>query len=235
MPTHYLACDLGAESGRLILGTVQNGKLALKEMHRFPNTPLKSQQSLHWDILKLFDELKIGLRKAATTTVPISSISTGLVGSGLCALRVRSFVDPADLSLSRCSRSTRCGKRVGQGEVGEDLAETGIQFLPMNTIFQLASESPERLKGAALLLGIGDAFNYMLSGLARAEESLASTFQLYNPHLRNWSEIIDGGNGPAPTDLPTDCPFRLATRGLASRYRARNGAGSRRSDCKLFA
>jgi len=65
MPAHFLACDLGAESGRLMLGTLQEGKLALKEIHRFPNTPLKVDGSLHWDILKLFDELKTGMRKAA--------------------------------------------------------------------------------------------------------------------------------------------------------------------------
>src|SRR6185436_6252702 len=76
MPSHYLACDLGAESGRLMLGTLQQGKLALQEIHRFPNTPLKADGSLHWDIRKLFDELKTGLRKAAATGAPISCMST---------------------------------------------------------------------------------------------------------------------------------------------------------------
>src|SRR5437016_12401069 len=73
---HYLACDLGAESGRLMLGSLEEGRLDLEELHRFPNTPLKISGSLHWDIPKLFDELKIGLKKAAQRNLPIASIST---------------------------------------------------------------------------------------------------------------------------------------------------------------
>ena len=60
-------------------------------------------------------------------------------------------------------------------------AETGIQFMALNTIFQLAAEKPERLAAAHQLLNIGDGFNFLLSGVAKAEESLASTSQLYNP------------------------------------------------------
>jgi rhamnulokinase len=69
----------------------------------------------------------------------------------------------------------------------ELFAETGLQFLQFNTVFQLASESAERLAQARMLLGIGDAFNYWLSGVARSEESLASTTQLYNPKTRDWA------------------------------------------------
>jgi rhamnulokinase len=81
-------------------------------------------------------------------------------------------------------------KALAKAKWEEIFAETGIQFMPLNTLFQLAAETPERLKDAAWLLGIGDAFNYLLSGVARAEESLASTFQLYNPRLRNWSKAL---------------------------------------------
>ena len=62
MTTHHLACDLGAESGRVMLGTLGNGKLALEEIHRFPNTPVKEGDSLHWNIPQLFEELKSGLK-----------------------------------------------------------------------------------------------------------------------------------------------------------------------------
>ena len=76
MNQFHLAIDLGAESGRLMLGTVADGKVLLDELHRFPNTPLRVDESLHWDIEALFAEVKVGLRKAAALNVPLSSIST---------------------------------------------------------------------------------------------------------------------------------------------------------------
>jgi rhamnulokinase len=65
MTTNYLGCDLGAESGRLMLGSLTEGRLVLEEIHRFPNTPIKVDGSLHWNISALFDELKVGLKKVA--------------------------------------------------------------------------------------------------------------------------------------------------------------------------
>jgi rhamnulokinase len=64
MPSHHLACDLGAESGRVMLGTLADKVLTLEEIHRFPNTPVQRDQQLHWDIPVLFDGLKAGLKKA---------------------------------------------------------------------------------------------------------------------------------------------------------------------------
>src|SRR5207249_132678 len=77
-------------------------------------------------------------------------------------------------------------------------AETGIQFIPLNTIFQLAMEAPERLARADKLLLIGDAINFLLCGVARAEQSLASTTQLYNPVTQAWSRpLLDALQLPA--------------------------------------
>ena len=76
MPTHYLACDLGADSGRLMLGTLADGKIVLEELHRFPNGPVKTSGALHWNIDALFAELKNGLKKAAARKLPSASIST---------------------------------------------------------------------------------------------------------------------------------------------------------------
>src|SRR5262249_62027918 len=70
--------------------------------------------------------------------------------------------------------------------------ETGIQFMPLNTIYQLAAETFERLDGAALMLMIADGFNFFLSGVAKVEESNASTSQLYNPRTRQWSTKLAG-------------------------------------------
>ncbi|HTA95317.1 MAG TPA: rhamnulokinase, partial [Verrucomicrobiae bacterium] len=76
MPTHYLACDLGADSGRLMLGTLDGGKITVEELHRFPNGPVKTSGALHWNIDALFNELKNGLKKAAAKNLPIASISS---------------------------------------------------------------------------------------------------------------------------------------------------------------
>ena len=77
MPTHYLACDLGADSGRLILGTLDHGKISVEELHRFPTGAVKTAGALHWNFDGLINELKTGLKKAAARNL----------GRGLCALR----------------------------------------------------------------------------------------------------------------------------------------------------
>ena len=72
---HYLACDLGAESGRLMLGTLESGRLSLEELHRFPNGPVETESGLSWDVPQLIAELKTGLKEAASRKLPIKSIS----------------------------------------------------------------------------------------------------------------------------------------------------------------
>ena len=177
MTTHYLAIDLGAESGRLILGTLADGKLSLREIHRFANGPVRRGPALHWNMEKLFNEVKTGLKKAARLKVPIASISTDSWGvdyvlygaTGRMMLPVFHYRDP---------RTAR-GVEIANARAGWPLifAETGIQFMPLNTIYQLAAEDPARVKRAAGLLMVGDAFNHFLCGKAVAEESLASTTQ----------------------------------------------------------
>ena len=76
MATHYLACDLGADSGRVMLGTLEAGKISLEELHRFPNGAVKANGSLHWEFDRLLNELKTGLKKAAAKKLPIAGIST---------------------------------------------------------------------------------------------------------------------------------------------------------------
>src|SRR4029450_8300015 len=73
---YHLACDLGAESGRLMLGTLNDGLLALKEVHRFANGPVRRAGALHWDLPWLFEEIKVGLTRASDLNLPVSSIST---------------------------------------------------------------------------------------------------------------------------------------------------------------
>jgi len=190
MMTYYIACDLGAESGRVIVGTLDKGKLLLSELHRFPNQPIKDKGSLYWDIPQLFQETLSGLRKVAQREDPVSSVSCDSWG-------VDYMLFEADGSLItptyhyRDPRST-----AGMDEVLSKVAwetiysETGIQKIPINTLFQLGAEKSKRLGRAARLLSVADGFNFLLSGEAKTEVSMASTTQLYNPIARNWSDPL---------------------------------------------
>lgn len=190
MPTYYLACDLGADSGRLILGTLDHGKISLEELHRFPTGATKVAGALHWEFDRLLNELKTGLKKAAAKNLPIASISTDSWGvdyvvydeRGLPVAPVWCYRDPR----------TAQGVEVVKGKVEWPVifAETGIQFMALNTLYQVATEPPERLAKAKHLLLIGDAFNFFCSGVARNEVSLASTTQLYNPTDKGWSKKL---------------------------------------------
>ena len=190
MPTYYLACDLGADSGRLMLGTLDAGKISLEELHRFPNGPVKTSGALHWNLAGLFNELKIGLKKAAAKNLPLASISSDSWGVDYVLYDERGLV----MSPVWCYRDARTASGVENVKAKiawpAVYAETGIQFMALNTIYQLAAETPERLAKAKQFLLIGDAFNYFCSGVARNEVSNASTTQLYNPQTKAWSKKL---------------------------------------------
>jgi rhamnulokinase len=187
MPTNYLACDLGADSGRLMLGSLEAGKISLQELHRFPNGPTKTNGALYWNIDGLFAELKTGLKKAAATQLPIASISTDSWGVDYVLYDERGLIMPPVW----CYRDGRTALGIENVRDKVDwpiiYAITGIQFMAFNTIYQVASEPPERLQQAKQILLIGNAFNYFCSGVARNEVSSASTTQLYNPTYNRWS------------------------------------------------
>ena len=206
MPTHYLACDLGADSGRLMLGSLEAGKISLTELHRFPNGPVKTSGALHWNLDGIFAELKTGLKKAAATQLPIASISTDSWGVDYVLYDERGLILPPVW----CYRDGR--NAIGVENVNAKMdwpaiyAITGIQFLAFNTIYQIASEPPERLKSAKQILLIGDAFNYFCSGIARNEVSLASTTQLYNPTYNRWSQRLFAALGLREGLFAPICP-----------------------------
>lgn len=187
MSTHYLAIDLGAESGRVMLGSLADGRLALEELHRFPNVPIRGESSLCWDIPKIFSEVKTGLRKAAERKLPIASVSTDSWGVDYLLVDAAGEVMPPVFHY----RDARTARGVATVKAKVDwptvFDQTGIQFMPLNTLYQLAAEAPERLDAAAQMLMIADAVNFMLCGVGRVEESNASTTQLYNPRRRAWA------------------------------------------------
>lgn len=190
MTREYLACDLGAESGRLIRGSLGDGKLRLEELHRFPNIPIKKEGHLYWNIPNLILELKEGLRKAAARQLNLTSISTDSWGVDYLLFGgAGELLEPT--FHYRDSRTQGGVDSVFKALSWPELfSETGIQFMPLNTIFQLAAETPERLAAAESLLGVADGFNFFLCGARKIEVSMASTFQLYNPVRKGWSEKL---------------------------------------------
>jgi rhamnulokinase len=206
MATYYLACDLGADSGRLILGTLEGGKITLEELHRFPTGATKVAGALHWEFDRLLNELKTGLGKAAARKLPIASISTDSWGVDYVIYDERGLPLPPVW----CYRDSRTAQ--GVETVKEKIewpvifAETGIQFMALNTIYQIATEPPARLARAKHILLIGDAVNFFCSGVARNEVSLASTTQLYNPTHKRWSRKLFAALGLREDLFAPICP-----------------------------
>lgn len=204
---HYLACDLGAESGRLMLGQISGDELKMEEIHRFANTPFRKAGSLQWDIDGLFSELKSGLRKAAQLNLRFEGFSCDSWGVDYVLFDAKGrWMAPA--FHYRDERAARGASRALELVTWPEIfAETGIQYMPINTIFQLAAEEPVRLASADRILLIADAIHFLLSGEAKAEETLASTSQLYNPITRHWSaELIRRLGFPARLFPPITPP-----------------------------
>ncbi len=190
---HYIACDLGAESGRVMLGSPEGDRVTLEEIHRFPNGPVNVLDSLRWDLLRIFDELKSGLGKIAARGIKVESLSCDSWGVDYVLLRG----DEPMLTLPYHYRDARTDGGLERANAVVPLeaifAETGIQFMTINTLYQLHADQAQRpwaLKSADRFLTIGDYFNYLFSGVSRCEESLASTTQLYNPRTHKWSEKL---------------------------------------------
>ncbi len=190
---HYIACDLGAESGRVMLGTLQDDRLWIEEIHRFPNYGTTVCGSQRWDVLRILDELKTGMRFVGRRSLPVSSISCDSWGVDYVLLQENEPLLTAPYHY-RDVRTDGGMERVFAHVSAEEIfAETGIQFMPLNTLYQLHEDvlrRPRILAAAGLFLNIADYFNYLFSGIARAEESIASTTQLYNPNTKGWSKRL---------------------------------------------
>ncbi len=202
MAMHYIGIDLGAESGRVMLGSLAEGRLTLEEIHRFANTPLRTGGLWHWDVPTIWAGIKAGLRLVARRGLPIASVSVDSWGLDCVLLDAHGEVMPPVFHY-RDPRTERGVKTLFAKVPWEQVfAETGIQFMPINHLYHLAAETPERLAQAAQIVPIGDVFNYFLSGVSRAEVSMASTTQLYNPRTRTWSKPLLDALGLAPVKFP---------------------------------
>lgn len=189
MSKRVLAFDFGASSGRAILGTLENGKITLKEIHRFSNDPVTVNGTFYWDVLRLFHEIKQGLLKAKREGGFDSiGIDTWGVDFGLLDKNGILLENPVHYRDKRNSgMADEAAKLISKQEM---YGLTGIQFMDFNTAFQLLSikmNRPELLERAESLLFMPDLFAYFLTGNKVSEYSIATTSQLIDINTREWS------------------------------------------------
>jgi len=187
MTNLYVACDLGCEVGRVMVGTMHKGTLMVSESHRFDNTPVQAEASLEWNIGQIYQELVEGFRGIGRQEEPVHGISCTSWGADYLLFESNgSLLTPT--FHHRDPRTASMVKKVLAKVPWENVyAETGMQQLPGNTLFQLAAET-RRLKRANHLLPVADGFNYLFSGNAQIEESQACATQLFNHVAKAWSE-----------------------------------------------
>lgn len=202
--SNYLALDLGAESGRGLLGRFDGERLELEELHRFPNGPVRMLDTLYWDLPRLFEELKIALRKgAAGGEVDGVGVDTWGVDFGLVGRNDTPIGNPVHYRDARTDGMLDAAfQRVPRERIYEI---TGLQFLPFNTAYQLLAmaraQSP-LLECAETLLMMPDLFGWLLTGRRAGERTDASTTQLLDPSTGTWSDELCRGLGLPRAILP---------------------------------
>lgn len=192
MKRQVLAVDLGASSGRVMLGEFADGKIRIKELHRFANEPITELGCLRWNFPQLLNEVKKGIKKAGKYgTIDSISVDTWGVDFGLLDKAGNLIENPVHY---RDKRTSGVMNRVLQIISKEELYQiTGNQIMEINTVFQLCALSachPELLAQSENLLLMPDLFLYYLSGKKCSEYSIASTTQMMNCKQRIWSDEI---------------------------------------------
>ena len=192
---YYLAIDIGASSGRHILAHLEEGRMVLEEVHRFPNGMVEKDGEHVWDVDELFRQIKLGLKKCAQLgKIPVSV--------GVDTWGVDFVLLDGDGARIGNAVAYRDGRTRGMDEevykiIPEDelYARTGIQKAIFNTIYQLMAlkvKKPEHLEKAHTMLLMPDYFHYMLSGVAATEYTEATTGQLVSPETKDWDmELIE--------------------------------------------
>lgn len=190
----YLAIDLGASSGRVMAGYLEDAQLKLKEIHRFASSSTHLPSGYHWDIQDIYRSILRGLSKAGEiygNRIESVGVDAWGVDYALLDKNNRLLGDPYQY---RDPRGEQMGQSVleklGKKTIYE---ETGIQFLFFNSLYQLAAEQqaePGRLELAHSLLFLPDLIGFWLSGVRVQERSIASTSQLWNPVSYSWSETL---------------------------------------------
>ena len=190
MHKKLLAIDLGAESGRGVLGLFDGQKLRLEVVHRFPNGPVRTLDTMHWDVLRLYAEMVATLRKCATDHGGIDCLGVDTWGVDFALLgrdgsllgNPRHYRDPHTEHVMEAAFAS-----VPREEI---FRQTGLQFMRFNTLFQLLALQRDRsplLDLAENLLMIPDLFHYFFTGIKANEFTDASTTQFHDPTAKSWA------------------------------------------------
>jgi len=195
-----VAVDLGATSGRVMVGTVGPDLLGLEEVHRFANGPVLASGTLYWDILGIHREVLVGLRLAAAGgPVDAIGIDSWAVDYGLLDSSGALIGNPVS---HRDPRTDGVREQVAKTVPEAELyATTGLQQLPFNTLYQLLA-SLDQLDRAEAMLLVPDLLAYWLTGVIGAERTNASTTQLYDVRERGWAEDLVSRLGVPARILP---------------------------------
>lgn len=195
MEKYYLAIDIGASSGRHILGHLENGKMILEEIHRFPNGNVLRDDELTWDVDALFDEILIGMKRCKELgKIPVSvGVDTWAVDFVLLDNQNKMLGNAVGY---RDSGTKGMDKEVYDSIPQEELYQrTGIQKQIFNTVYQLMSwkkRKVELFSQAKTMLMIPDYLHYLLSGEKATEYTNATTTQLVSPITKDWDwELIE--------------------------------------------
>jgi len=204
-PIAYLAIDLGAESGRAVVGRVHAGAITTEEVHRFANEPVQYGDSLHWDAPRLWLEIRRALCGLQAVQLSGIGVDTWGVDYALLGEKGELLQNPFHY---RDRRTDGVMEQVFQLISKEEVyRETGIQFLPINTLYQLYAtkrDTPQLLNAARTFLTMPDLFHYWLTGNARCEVTNATTTQMVNAVSRTWSQQV-----MKKLDLPLGLPAAM--------------------------
>jgi rhamnulokinase len=212
-PVLCAAVDLGATSGRIIVGSWNGRGLALTEVHRFPNQFHSLGRNDYWDLPGLWSEVRAGLVKARKLYPRLASV--GVDGWGVDHVLVNDRGRPVfPVHAYRDNRTAAASERLGRGGIRRVYSLTGIPNYPYNTSLQLQETlacCPVMAKGASRCLFLPDYFNFLLSGRMVNELSMTSHSQLLDVHSRDWSPAAFRYFGIPPSWFrkPMRSPARL--------------------------
>ncbi len=188
-----LAFDFGASSGRAILGSLENGKLVLEEVHRFDNEPVSINDGFYWDLPRLFHEVKQGIRKVKDVDFTSIGVDTWGVDYALVTKNGKLLSNPYNY---RDERTLDVPDKIREIISDEELYKaSGIQSMNFNTIYQLFADKTKTsdvYEIADKFIMMPELFGYLLTGEVYGEKSEASTSALLNPYTKEWNwELID--------------------------------------------
>lgn len=194
---NHLAIDIGAESGRAVLGWCEDGHLKTREVFRFPNGPVRRDGTLRWDIATLEENVRKSVEAAGVDLASVG-IDTWAVDYVLLDAAGNLIQQPYAYRDKRTEHAQENAyARVPAVEI---YGKTGIQLMPFNTLFQLVTEEPEVLARAATFLTIPDYLNFLLTGgqAVGCEFTNATTTQCYDPSTDDWAyELLEALGIPA--------------------------------------